>query len=225
MPISCTCQCGKALRLKDEWVGKQAKCPGCGISFVVPALGGPVKEATTVIGAEVWGSRQRPQEKAGAGASFSMSPTVITFLVIAILVPLIIVLIKVGPVRAQRQWREIEPDAESAITTVVTRAIQSESEFNTAESRHAPGVQAVTMDATVITHVPEWVKFSGRSTSGFFNGRYNTKTGEIEADVPKSFDKGTMRVTGRVKDGVTEAQVDGKEAKVIFRKKTKEQMD
>jgi hypothetical protein len=86
-------------------------------------------------------------------------------------------------------------------------------------------VQAVTMDATIITHVPEVVRFTGRSSNGFFKGTYNTKTGDIEAEVPKSFDKGTMKVTGRVKNGETEAQVDGKEAKVIFRRKTKDEMD
>ncbi len=225
MPISCTCQCGKALRLKDEWVGKQAKCPGCGISFVVPALGGPVKAATTVMGAEVWGSRQRPQEKEGVGASFSMSPMVMAFIAIAILVPLGIFLVKIGPLRAQHQWKVIEPQADSDITTVLTRAIQSESSFNTAESRHAPGVQAVTMDASIITHVPEVVRFTGKSSNGFFKGTYNTKTGDIDADVPRSVGTGNMKVTGRVKDGVTEAQVDGKEAKVIFRPKTKDEMD
>ncbi|HEX8523438.1 MAG TPA: hypothetical protein VF669_14390 [Tepidisphaeraceae bacterium] len=226
MAISCTCECGKALRLKDEWVGKQAKCPGCGITFLVPAMGGPVRALQTVGGgAEMWGSRQRPQEKEGVGASISMSPMMITWIVIAIAVPVIILLIKIGPVAAQKKWTAMQDEVESNITSVVTRAIQSQARFNTAESRHAPGVQAVTMDANVIMYVPEWVRFSGRSTNGMFNGRYNTKTGEVEADVPMFLSKNLMHVTGRVKNGATEAEVDGKEAKVIFIKKTKEEMD
>ena len=43
MPISVVCQnCGKALKVKDEWRGKRAKCPGCGEMFVVggPSVGG-----------------------------------------------------------------------------------------------------------------------------------------------------------------------------------------
>lgn len=225
MPISCTCQCGKALRLKDEWVGKQAKCPGCGMTFLVPALGGPVKAVQTVSGAEMWASKQRPQEKEGIGASISLSPMTITWIVIIILVPTVLFLIKIGPVAAQKKWKVIEETAESDVTTIVTRAIQSQAEFNMAEARHAPGVQAVTMDATVITHVPEVVKFSGRSTNGFFNGTYNTKTREVTADVPKFLSKSMMHVTGRMRNDQPEVEVDGKEAKLIFKPKSKEEMD
>ena len=38
MPISVSCpSCAKALRVKDEWAGRRAKCPGCGEEFIVPA--------------------------------------------------------------------------------------------------------------------------------------------------------------------------------------------
>ena len=225
MPISVTCQCGKALRLKDEWVGKQAKCPGCGVTFMVPAMGGPVKPVTTVAGPELYGSRQRPQEKEGIGSAISLSPKVITFLIVAVSVPVLIYLVKIGPVAARNQWEIISPKAESDITDVVTKAIQAESHFNTAEARHAPGVQAVTMDATIIYRVPEVVGFSGRSSNGFFNGKYNTKTGEVTAAVPRGWSAGTMVVTGRVKNGKIDAEIDGKEAKLIFRPKTKEELD
>ena len=38
MPISVSCPfCAKALRVKDEWAGRRAKCPNCGETFMVEA--------------------------------------------------------------------------------------------------------------------------------------------------------------------------------------------
>lgn len=36
MPISFSCECGKAMKVKDEYAGKRAKCPACGQGVVVP---------------------------------------------------------------------------------------------------------------------------------------------------------------------------------------------
>lgn len=35
IPITCP-GCGKSLRVKDEWAGKRAKCPGCGGAIPIP---------------------------------------------------------------------------------------------------------------------------------------------------------------------------------------------
>src|SRR5262245_27992030 len=37
MPISVRCECGKALRARDESAGKKVRCPGCGRAVAVPA--------------------------------------------------------------------------------------------------------------------------------------------------------------------------------------------
>lgn len=39
MPIPIKCQCGKALKVKDELAGKAVKCPGCGKAIRVGAAG------------------------------------------------------------------------------------------------------------------------------------------------------------------------------------------
>ena len=36
MPISLSCQCGKALRVKDEFAGKKVRCPGCKEVMSIP---------------------------------------------------------------------------------------------------------------------------------------------------------------------------------------------
>src|SRR5882672_979976 len=37
MPILVTCPCGSQLRARDDQVGRQCKCPGCGSIITVPA--------------------------------------------------------------------------------------------------------------------------------------------------------------------------------------------
>ena len=40
MPIKITCQeCGKALRVADDYAGRRAKCPACGAVIPIPAAG------------------------------------------------------------------------------------------------------------------------------------------------------------------------------------------
>src|SRR5438132_1935462 len=131
MPISMTCQCGKALRLKDEWVGKKAKCPQCGATFIVPAQGNaPVAMAKTVAapsaaGAAAWAPRSRPQQEAGVGSRIHLSGWMILWLSLVVLVPLAIYIIKIGPVAAQHKWDAMEGEADSAVNSVISRAIQS----------------------------------------------------------------------------------------------------
>lgn len=38
MPVSFKCECGKALRVKDEFAGKKVKCPSCGRIIVTPEI-------------------------------------------------------------------------------------------------------------------------------------------------------------------------------------------
>ena len=74
MPISVTCGCGKALRVKDEWAGRTVTCPGCGGTFVVGATGGKVAGAAR--GAEVWSGGRKSRGKTGKGGlgeKFSIS--------------------------------------------------------------------------------------------------------------------------------------------------------
>jgi hypothetical protein len=44
MAISVTCDCGRALRAKDEAAGKRVRCPGCGNAVQVPAADAALDE-------------------------------------------------------------------------------------------------------------------------------------------------------------------------------------
>src|SRR5687768_7913425 len=41
MPIPVKCDCGRALRLKDELAGKKIRCPGCSAVVMVPQSDAP----------------------------------------------------------------------------------------------------------------------------------------------------------------------------------------
>ena len=47
MPIRVSCQCGKALNVKDEMAGKAVKCPGCGQVIRVPGGQAPAAAPRT----------------------------------------------------------------------------------------------------------------------------------------------------------------------------------
>src|SRR5438477_7576680 len=90
MPISITCQCGKSLKVKDEWAGKKAKCPTCGNTFVVPvpamaaAPAGRSAAPARAAGAAAGWAPQRGRAvtgKPGLGSRFSLSPMIIVFIV------------------------------------------------------------------------------------------------------------------------------------------------
>jgi hypothetical protein len=53
MPIPMTCACGRSLRIKDEFAGRQAKCPACGVVLTVPRPEAAIEdEALEVLLAE-----------------------------------------------------------------------------------------------------------------------------------------------------------------------------
>ena len=222
MPISVTCGCGKALRVKDEWAGRTVTCPGCGGTFVVGATGGKVAGANR--GAEVWAGGRKSRGETGKGSlgeKFSISPMYIALIAFMILVPTVVFLAKIGPLKAQKQWRELEGQADSDVQSVIALALQAhlqkEGLYNPRDSRHPPGVQAVTFEPSILmVKLPTSIPFTGRCSKGFFKGTYNPHTRELSADVPG--EDRSLDVTGRVNEKGVQAEIDGKPAKLDFSK-------
>ena len=221
MPISVTCSCGKALRVKDEWAGRTVTCPACGGTFVA---GGP--NAAVSAAAQVYtGSRRARGEssKGGLAERFSISPMYIALIAFIILVPTFVFLAKIGPLKAQRQWRELESQADSDVSTVCTRALQAhlqkEGLYDPNESHWSPGVSAVTFEPSpLMIRLPDSITFTGRCSKGFFHGTYNPKTREVKAEVPGEDTK--LDVTGAPDEkGVLQVKIDGEPANVDYSKK------
>ena len=114
MPITVTCTCGKALRTADENLGKRIRCPACRQLVTV-------KNAAAGIAPPI-GKRER-----GGGSSrvpsFTLSPLYIATLAAAILIPALLLWVREGPMKAERQWSGMTLAAEDRIQTIVLRAM------------------------------------------------------------------------------------------------------
>lgn len=236
MAISVTCSCGKALRVKDEWAGKTVTCPGCGGTFVVSAAGGRVNPSGGAGGAssavDMWAGTRKQRasnEKPGIGAKFSISPMMMLVIGLILLVPTVVFLAKIGPLKAQKQWQGMADQADSDVSSVIARALQShmqkEGLYDPTDARHPPGVQAVTFEPNpLMVRLPNSIAFTGKCSTGFFHGTYETRTREVKAEVPGENTK--LAVTGRVKaDGAIEAEIDGEPAKLDMTRREKRAED
>ena len=227
MPISVSCSCGKALRVKDEWAGKTVTCPACGGTFVAIAGGGrapaPAPASSNITGAEVW-TRGRlntqGQGKPTIGSRIQLSPLTIAFIVFAIVVPGFVLFAKMGPLKAHKQWVALEPQANSDVDSVLTLAIQSylqqQHGYDPSYAHYTPGVDAVTFEPSpMMVKLPDKIAFTGKGSTGFFKGTYFTRTREVQAQVPA--DRATLDITGRVNEKGVQAEIGGKAAKVIIK--------
>jgi len=223
MPISVTCGCGKALRVKDEWAGKNVTCPSCGGTFMVTSTGGRVGANAA---AEVWAGSRRSRGETGKGGlseRFSISPMYIVIIAFMLLVPAVVLFAKMGPLKAQKQWAALESQADSDVSTICGRALQAhlqkEGLYDPSNAHFTPGVQAVTFEPSpLMVRLPDTITFTGRCTGGFFHGTYNPKTREIiKAEVPG---EGTrLNVTGRIKGNDVQVEIDGETVNVDYSKK------
>ena len=145
-----------------------------------------------------------------------------------------LVLFKIGPLNAKAKWETMGDKAHDDVIDVVTRGLQSylsqNGGYNPSKAHATPQARDVTFYWQMfVMNLPEYVEFTGTSTDGEFKGKYHPKTGEIEADV----DVGGMglegvgdvrkasehiHVTGRVKNGEISAEVNGKNAEIVYPK-------
>ena len=243
MPISVTCnQCGKQLRVKDEWAGKRAKCPQCGNTFLVTAGGAaaaptafPTKSGATVFNPAA-AAAARDQRVKAAG-KFSVSWGLIfgvgTLAVFLLLVGMFIM----GPKKVWNEWEKIGDDAQNDVISVVTRGMQCYLSENGGYdpgkgNTESPQAKEVMFFRPVwVMSMPNDVDFKGTSNQGEFKGIYHPHTGEVEADVDvgglgfagvgavrKAQTK--IKVTGRIKNHVVTVEVNGKPMQLVIPKRT-----
>jgi hypothetical protein len=236
MAISVACnQCGKALRVKDEWAGKKAKCPQCGNTFLVMAgVGAPVPAAKPGVTAfnPAAAAAARDQRTKAAG-KFSVSPTLIWGSIGVAIFLILLGLFLTGPKRVWGQWEAIGDQARYDVIDVVTRGLQCHlSEIGAYNPRKGnttspQATEVMFFRPGFVMKMPDDVDFKGASNQGSFKGIYHPKTGEVEADVEVGGmglagvgtvrkGAGAIKVTGRVKSGGTTVEVNGKPAKLHY---------
>lgn len=226
LSVNCP-SCGKLLRIPGDRAGKLAKCPSCMNTFTVPGgAGGP-----SAAGAVRLPGAGRP----GAAAqkptgSFVISPTLITFGSIFLLVAAGVMTFVWGPLRVKSTWEKMEPTARDTSEDVVVRGLDAHLSSNMmidpTKGREMSGTKNFMFTEPFAMTMPEKVKFDGTSTQGMFKGFYHPRTGEVEADVEVG---GTVlpsgvtvrhgntiiHVTGRMTDGKLTVEVDGKPGDVV----------
>jgi hypothetical protein len=244
MPISVACnQCGKQLRVKDEWAGKKAKCPQCGNTFLVTA-GGAAAAAPTAFQPKPGVTAFNPnaaaaaKQKREAAAGKVAIPWGLILGGGAVAVFLLLIgLFIMGPKKVWNEWEKIGDQAQFDVIDVVSRGMQCYLAENGGYdpgkgNTQAPQATEVMFYRPVwVMSMPSKVDFKGTSNQGEFKGVYNPHNGEVAADVDvgglgfagvgavrKASTK--IKVTGRVKDHVVSVEVNGKPMKLVIPKKT-----
>ena len=230
MPISVTCDnCGKALKVKDEWAGKRAKCPQCGNTFTVPAHSGvamAVGPQVTRFDPNAAASAKAQRQKEAGSVSISWTPIILGILGLAIVIAIGAFIM--GPKKVWNEWEQIGDQANTDVIDVVTRGLRAYASnlglYNPRKGSGPEAKEVMFYRPTFVMNMPETVDFQGGSTEGPFKGKYHPKTGEVEADVTvgahtslltgKSQGGTQIRVTGRVKKGVITVEVNGTKADI-----------
>ena len=203
MPIVVACDCGKQFRARDEDAGKRGRCPGCGQPVLIPS-----GDATAGRAAHPMASKRKwaGSDKPTPGLSIGLSTGAWVMIGFAVLVPAFVIFLKLGPIKARDDWNRISDQASTDITDVMLRVLQAEAGPRPA---HQPNVRSVAfMEIGISMSVPDIVGFTGMTTAGSFKGLYHTHTGEVEADYEGA------KVTGRVKNHVVQAELNGKTVKL-----------
>lgn len=215
MSVTIKCSgCGKQLNVRDEYIGRRLKCPQCGA----------IIQATAETSARTPAGAKMPL--------LHLSPGVIAFLVLLIVIPGLLAFWKYGPGRVRDQWEKLLPDATDNVKDVVTRGLQAylsqRGAYDPSKPHHTPeALDLVFMFGPLHLTMPQVVRFAGTTTQGAFTGGYEIRTGHVEADVEiggQSFPGAgvvrhgneKIRVTGRVQQGNVSVEVNGKPAEIVW---------
>jgi hypothetical protein len=223
MAIVAQCECGKKTQVADVLAGKTIKCTRCGKPMVVPAASGPTPASV---------AKAKKQSSPAVYVSAGKILAAISALAIAILATLFFV----GPYRVWHQWDAIGPKAGDQVSDVVGFALKAylstTGAYDPTRSHHIPGVDYPPQFYRPLLNMsmPKKVDFSGKSNQGDYSGKYDTTTGEIEADVAYggmsiaglvdlSKSIGKFHITGReVNDGKPEAEMNGTKMTIFYPK-------
>lgn len=198
MAIQVQCGCGKSFQAVDALAGKKVRCPACGTMTPVPAGGSPAAAKGTKLGPSVAAARKTVRTV----PAISLSPKAIAICCVLVGLPLLIVLVKIGPVRAMDQWRELEPLIDSYTYDIVTKVCRDQYKGVVFDQFvQPPKVTSLIIDGPIMmVTVPREVSIQGRSTEGRFKGTYFTRDRRFEIEIGIAGDSQTFHVKSHVDD-------------------------
>jgi hypothetical protein len=211
------------MALSDALAGRTIRCSKCSGEVLVPEQSSSVSAAS-----------QRNMANR-ATPSVQVSPVLLMAGTAGMIVLVIVLALYFGPWAVGKKWEAMSGTANSQVTDVVQFAIQAyESEhgmYDVADSHLAPETEgpAVFVPPMMAFNMPARIIFSGKTNQGSYIGTYDTRTGEIIADiqiggysvaglVDVKKATGNIHITGREKDSKVEAEINGQPLKIVFPK-------
>jgi hypothetical protein len=217
MGINFRCGCGRQIGVANVMAGRFVRCPQCDGDVLVPQASAPNggKSAAST-------TRRKP----AATPSIVISPTLVTAGIIGGVVAIIVLALYLGPWRVGNQWAAISSRANDEVTDVVNFALlaydSQHPDFSSKGVHPPPQLQgpASFVPPMMAFTMPENIIFLGKTSRGNFTGTWNTRTGEIAANIETNGwtiggladarkASNTIRITGREKDGKVSAEMDG----------------
>lgn len=127
------------------------------------------------------------EAKRGLLARFGVSPALLVLIGIAIAVPTIIYLVKTGPVAAVEEFKKLDPKAQAEILDMAQQCLDDvlsgHGRVALRSSMRPRAKDMVWMETGLMWHLPSMMLFRGTTSLGTFQGRYYTRTGQIEMEI------------------------------------------
>lgn len=230
MPISVSCPCGARFSVRGEWAGRRSVCPQCGATLAVEAGGAYVVEQPAKKAGAKFAQRMKNQPRYKPGLWDFISPYLAMWKVrlaiaLAILVPTLTTLVRLGPVKAREEWAQMSPRVENDIRDVMHKGmvdhiekawtqvnIGYESAFS--KPREMPTIEGLVLDApTIMFSAPEKVSFrgtvsmaipgkGGKAISMDMRGVCFTKARRVEGEISLGEPgEATLKISGHIADG------------------------
>jgi hypothetical protein len=223
MSIIAKCECGNRMALSDNLAGRTVRCSKCGGDVLVPA------QSTGVSAA----SRQNMANL--ATPSVQINPALLMGGTVGTIALVIFLALYFGPWQVGRQWTAMSSSANDQVTDVVQFAISAyESQrglYDVALAHNAPQTEgpANFVPPMMAFTMPRRIIFSGKTNRGNYIGTYDTQTGDIIADIQTGGYSvgglvdvkqatGNFHITGREKNGVPAAEINGISLKIASQK-------
>lgn len=234
MAITVQCTCGKRVGVSDALAGKTIRCTGCGQGIFVapstaPAAPAGKKPATTTY--KNASGKTVTKYASNAPAVYISRGKIVGLSVIAGLA-ILVGLVIIGPIHTYQKWESLEPQANLDVSDVISFGIQaylsSRGDFDPNTQHMAPHTDSPLTFFPPVLHfsMPEWIVFKGKTTQGNVLGKYNPSNGEVQAfveyggysfggavDIRKA--TGNFNMTGRMQNGMPQAEVDGQSIQIV----------
>lgn len=156
------------------------------------------------------GTRFDPVAAAGRKAQatpnaprFAFSPRAITFIALLIGIPLVIAIVKAGPVSAFDEYQKLEPQIEMWTNDALQKVLNEEFKGVVFEGVvRPPKVTNIMIDSPIMMwSLPDEVFVQGETSEGKFKGHYYTQTKRLKLDMGLEYDSRKVQVDAHVDGG------------------------